>query len=153
MCLKSFPEGGTHWLTFCLGPFSLFQLHVIGNHVSKTLQNNSKSITGEDHVRAAHIPMTHGKGLKRLPSREEEVHSCLPYISFHLPFPPSWHWPLLRGEPDPPGIINTRTFLFLCFSGESVEMAELMESWQRALLLHKSTPTPCAIAFDPHNTG
>ena len=56
--------------------------------MNKTLQNNSKSLAGKDPVGAVHVPMIHGKGPEKLPSGEEEVHSCLACASFPSHFLP-----------------------------------------------------------------
>lgn len=90
--------------------------------MSKTLQKSFRVPCWKAPVSVVHTSIIHCPGSKVM----RHFHPFrLPCISFHLPFLPSRHHPMSRGEPDPPDIINTLTFLVGAFFGENTNWTSI----------------------------
>ena len=109
---------GVHCLT-CVWDYSNCSSYVVGdgggaagggNQMNKTPQKSSKFVAGKDHVSPVHMPMYTAQVLRRGGSFPVWPPAPSPPI-----FPPSWHCPCSRGEPDPSEIIHTLILLFWVF--------------------------------------
>lgn len=114
------PRSGVHWLPFCLGAFWLVMFIREPNeqNFAKIIPSPLLESTRECSPRIYHT-------LPRLQVMSHFHPFRLPCISFHLPFLPSRHHPMSRGEPDPPDIINTLTFLVCVFFGENTNWTSI----------------------------